>query len=300
MDTLQAMKIFVQVVDSGSFTAAAEILQLHRPAVTKAVQRLEQQAGARLLNRTTRALTLTSDGALFYGRCTDIIQDVSVAFGASVKSSLRLKGVLRIELPVTVANRLVMPALPEFRRRYPDIELVVSVGDASVDVIGEGLDCAVRIGLLGDLNVVAKTIGTLQVVTCGAPSYLARYGTPKSLTDLDSHLAVNYFSGRGRKIMDWSFLVDGLPTSRRLKSGIEVNESEAFLAAAIAGLGLVQGPHINIQGFLESGSLVRVMPDVRSPARPVSVLYPSRKQISVKVRAFTEWLSELFEAKGLT
>ncbi|WP_213940347.1 LysR family transcriptional regulator [Pseudomonas sp. dw_612] len=299
MDMFQAMQIYTQVVDTGSFKNAADALQLHRPAITKAIQQLEKTLEVRLLNRTTRKISMTAEGERFYEQCSKILGDVASTLATFSHDAESPKGKLRLDLPVTLAKAVIIPALPAFRARYPDIELVVGCGDQAVDMINEGIDCVVRLGELSDSSSIARRIGAVPMLTCASPAYLAREGTPTQLSDLNRHLAVNYFSGPTRKIMDWQFVIDGETVLIRLKSGIQVNDSEAFLACGLAGLGLVHGLQLSLQPFLDSGELVAVLPQLQALPKPISVLYPNKRYLAPKVRVFIDWLSELLQHQGL-
>ncbi|MHC8287680.1 LysR family transcriptional regulator [Pseudomonas sp. XS1P51] len=299
MDMFQAMQIFTQVVDTGSFKNAADALQLHRPAITKAIQQLEKTLEVRLLNRTTRKISMTAEGERFYEQCSKILGDVVSTLATFSLGADSPRGKLRLDLPVTLAKEVIIPAFPDFRERYPDIELVVGCGDQPVDMINDGIDCVVRLGGLSDSSTIARRIGAVPMLTCAAPAYLARQGTPTQLSDLNQHLAVNYFSGPHRKIMDWQFCIDGETVAIRLKSGIQVNDSDAFLACGLAGLGLLHGLQLSLQPYVDSGELVPILPELQALPKPISVLYPNKRYLAPKVRVFIDWLTELLKHKGL-
>lgn len=299
MDMFQAMQIYVQVVDSASFSKAADVLQLHRPAITKAIQHLERTLAVRLLNRTTRTLSMTAEGEQFYRQSAKILGDVTAALATFTSTADSPAGKLRLDLPVILAKTVVIPALPLFQQRYPNIELVVGSSDTPIDIVGEGVDCVVRLGELTDSSSVARRIGTVPMLTCASPGYLDRHGVPTQLADLAQHVAVNYFSGPHRKIMDWSFDVDGETLVTRLKSGIQVNDSESFLACGLAGFGLLQGLQLSLQPYVDSGALVQVLPGLTPQPKPISVLYPNKQHLAPKVRVFIDWLTALLEQQGL-
>jgi DNA-binding transcriptional LysR family regulator len=294
MDRLQTMRIFVQIVDLGSFTRAAEALALHRPAVTKAVQQLEQELGVRLLNRSTRRVSTTAEGEAFYGRCVQLLASVNDTFASFSQQRAAPKGRLRLHIAVAIAKAVVIPALPDFQQRYPQIELVLGAGDQPVDLIAEGIDCVVRVGELKDSSMIARKLGAIPMVTCASPAYLARYGLPRTLDDLRAHRAVNFFSGRNRRVMDWAFRPAGKVVALRLPSGMLTDNSEAFLACGLAGMGLLQGLRPALQSFIDSGQLVEILPGIATVPKPVSVMYPNKAHLPDKVRVFVEWLTELF------
>src|SRR4051812_30752352 len=205
MNKFQAMEVFVQVVDAGSFTRAADTLQLPKATVSTLVQSLEASLSAKLLHRTTRSVTVTTDGAAYYERCVRILSDVRDAEESLSRTRLSPSGRLRVDAPTGLASEILVPALPAFFERYPDIKLELGCSDRPVDLIEEGVDCAVRGGNLVDSNLVARRVGALHVATCAAPSYLARYGAPQHPRDLERHLCVNYFSSKTGKVIDWEF-----------------------------------------------------------------------------------------------
>ncbi|EJW5838059.1 LysR family transcriptional regulator, partial [Salmonella enterica subsp. enterica serovar Kentucky] len=209
LNMLEAMNIYVNVVEQGSFIRAAEVLELHRPAVTRAVQNLEHDLGVKLLHRTTRQVSMTDEGEEFYQRCLSLLSeldDVRRLFSSTQPP----KGRLRLDVPITLARAVIIPALGDFQNRYPDIEIVLGTSDRKIDLIAERVDCVIRLGELNDSSFVARRLGTAAMVTCAAPSYLAKHGTPHSIDELmKSHRAVNFFSNHSLQIMEWKFTVDG-------------------------------------------------------------------------------------------
>ncbi|WP_240655984.1 LysR family transcriptional regulator [Paraburkholderia phosphatilytica] len=294
-----SMRIFVQIVELGSFTKAASALQLHRPVATKAVQHLEQTLGVRLLHRTTRRITLTAEGEEFYQRCAEILSQVSDTVGRFAQRSARPRGRLRLDLPVTIAKTIIIPALPAFQRQYPEIELVIGARDQYADIVGEGIDCAVRLGEVRTPGFVARKIAEVPMVTCASPEYLDQSGTPRTVDDLHRHVAVNFFYGPERKIMDWRFFVDGEEQSVKMRSGILANDSEAFLASGLAGFGILQGVLPALQPYIDSGRLVRVLPDTPSVPKIISVVYPARRHLPSKVKVFIDWLTHVLSQAGI-
>lgn len=299
MDVFHSMQVFVSVIETGSFTKAAQALHLHRPAVSKTIQLLEQQLGGRLLNRTTRQVNLTPEGEAFYERCKSLLADVSETMSSLGNRPARLIGKLRVDMPVSLAKLLIIPSLMDFQRQYPAIELTIGASDKPIDMLSEGVDCVVRMGELEDSSLIASSIGYLPMVTCAAPSYLESFGTPQILTDLGTHRAVNYFSGNNPRPIEWVFNVDGQVKSMRLESGIRVNDTEAFVASAVAGFGLLQGLEISVRSHLQEGSLVQVLSAFEVPAKRISILYPHREHLPPKVEVFIEWLKALMATHHL-
>jgi DNA-binding transcriptional LysR family regulator len=286
------MNIFLNVVEHGSFSKAAEALNLHRPAVTKSIQQLELELGVRLLNRTTRKVTVTADGEEFFNRCVPLLNELGYVLDSfSLTSSLR--GQLRVDVPVALAKSFIVPALPDFQDRYPDVEIVLSSTDRKINLVSEGVDCVVRVGNLSESSHISRRIGTCRMTVCAAPSYLERYGVPETLDDLDHHHAVNFFKDHRRDILEWRFDVNGQEVVKYLKSGILIDNSEVFLTCGLAGQGLMQGIHLLFEPYLASGELVEVLPHILSTPKPVYVLYPTRPLLSPKVRVFIDWLTEL-------
>ncbi|WGS45393.1 LysR family transcriptional regulator [Burkholderia sp. JSH-S8] len=294
MDRLQAMQIYAQIVERGSFTQAAETLQLHRPAVTKAVQQLEQELGIRLLNRSTRRVSMTAEGEAFYARCVQLLAGVDDAFASFPRQRAAPKGRLRLEIAVALAKAVVIPALPEFQQRYPQIDLVLGASDQPADLIGKGIDCVVRVGTLKDSSMVARTVGAIPMVTCASPGYVSSHGLPRTLDDLRRHRAVNFFSGPNRKVLEWTFRPAGEIVTLKLPSSLLTDNSEALLSCALAGLGVVHALRPALQPFIDAGQLIEILPGIASVPKPVSVLYPNRAHLPDKVRVFVDWLGELF------
>ena len=298
MDLFHSMKTFVAVVECGSFSRAADVLSTTRPAVTNAVKSLEDSLGVRLLHRTTRRTSLTAEGSTYYDRVSQILSDVAEAtalLGGPAGAS-KVQGKLRIDLPVVLARPLIIPALKQFADQHPEIELVLGVSDNPADLVAEGIDCVVRIGDLADTSAVGKQIGRIAMVTCGAPAYFEQHGIPYSVDDLQAHQAVGFFSGRTRRMMDWHFLLDEQDSIVKMKASILVNDSDAFIACARAGFGLIQVPGLVVAEHLELGLLQAVLPELQVPARPVSVLYPTKRHVAPQVRAFVDWITELLSS----
>lgn len=294
MDRLQAMQIYVHIVELGSFTRTAAALQLHRPAVTKAVQQLEHELGTRLLNRSTRRVSATAEGEAFYARCTQLLASVNETFSLFSQQRVSPKGRLRVDIGLAIAKTVIIPALPEFQQRYPQIELVLGASDQPADLISEGIDCAVRVGELKDSSMIARRVGMIPMVTCAAPAYLSRHGLPRSLDDLRTHKAVNFFSGRNRRVMEWMFRPAGKAVAFKLTSGILTDNFEAALSCCLAGIGILQALRPALQPYIDAGQLVEILPGVAPVPKPASVLYPDRAHLPDKTRVFVEWMSELF------
>ncbi|MPS48709.1 LysR family transcriptional regulator [Methylobacillus sp.] len=294
MDRFQAMQVFTRVVDANSFTRAADSLGLPRTTVTTTIQALEGLLNVRLLNRTTRRLSLTPDGAAYYERCMRILAEVDETEALFRDVTRGPSGRLRIDVPPSIGRLIIIPKLCDFYTRYPDVELVIGMSDRPVDMVQEAVDCVVRVGDLQDSSMVARRIGTFHIVTCAAPRYLAEYGMPGTLDDLQHHHAVHYFSSRTGRSMDWDFVIEGKVTEVKMAGRVAVNDSEAYVACALQGFGLIQAPRYMVLPQLESGELVEVLPQWQPSSHPISVVYLHNRHLSPKVRAFVDWIAELF------
>ena len=296
MDRFQAMQVFTRVVDANSFTRAADILGLPRATVTTIIQNLEALLQVRLLNRTTRRISLTPDGAAYYEHCARILGEVEETESSFRDVARGPKGRLRIDVPSPIGRLILIPRLCEFHERYPEVELVIGMGDRMVDLVREAVDCVIRVGDLRDSTLVARRIGTLKMITCAAPDYLERYGVPVSIDDLQQHLAVQYFSNRTGRNFDWDFIVDGQSTPVKMQGSVSVNDSEAYVACGLQGFGLIQPALFMVLPHLESGALQEVLSHLSPSPMPISVAYMQNRHLSPKVRAFVDWVAELFGA----
>lgn len=296
MNKLQAMEVFIQVVDCGSFTKAAEMLDLPKATVSTLIQTLESTLAVKLLHRTTRQVMITSDGAAYYERCVQILSDVRDAEEALSRHRLSPSGRLRVDTPTGLASEILIPALPAFFERYPDITMELGSTDRPVDLVEEGVDCAVRGGELGDPNLIARRIGVINFVTAASPAYIARFGTPRHPRELERHRCVNYFSAKTGRIMKWDFTHDGERIEVALSGAIALNDSNAYVEAGLAGLGVVMMTDYLLSQHIAAGRMVQVLPEWRSDPLPVHVVYPQNRHLSAKVRVFVEWISELFAA----
>lgn len=294
MDKFQAMQVFTRVVDCNSFSAAADALQMPRSSVTTIIQNLESHLKVRLLNRTTRRISVTPDGAAYYDRCSRILADVEDS-ETSFSAAISPRGKLKVDMPGSISRLIVVPALDDFHSRYPDIDMMLGVSDKPVDLVQEGVDCAIRMGYLPDSTLVARRIGASEFVTVASPDYLTRYGDPKSLSDLDGHIAVNYFSSRNGRIVEMDFVVDGKPTEVRMRSKLAANDGDAYLQCGLQGLGLIQVPYFLALEHIHAGTLVEVLSQWRPAPFPIWAVYPQNRHLSPHVRVFVEWIAERFE-----
>lgn len=294
MDRLQAMQVFVQVVDAGSFTRAADVLRLPKASVTTLVQGLEAHLRTKLLNRTTRRVSVTADGAAYYERCVRILAEVEETESALSRTRTAPHGRLRVDVPASFGRQLLVPSLPEFFERYPEIRLEVGCTDRPVDLYEEGVDCVVRGGEQSDSSLVARRVATYPFVACATPAYLERFGVPSHPRDLERHRCIRYFMPKTGRIVDWSFSRAGEQVTPSVDAFVALNDGEAYAAAALGGLGVALAPSFLVDDALADGRLLRLLEDWTTDPLPVYVMYPQNRHLSAKVRVFVDWVAELF------
>lgn len=289
---IEYLNIFIQVVEQGSFSKAADVLQIHRPTVSKAIQQIEYDLGVKLINRTTRKLSITAEGDEFYHHARHVLAEVNDMM-ASFSPSLPPRGRLRLDVPLALAHAILIPNLKHFQSLYPDIDVVLVSSDKKTDLIAEGVDCLVRLGELQDSSFISRRHGDIRMVTCAAPSYLQQHGRPETLADLGQHRAINFFSEHSRDVMEWKFIKDGNVVSLRPTGNMLVDNSDILLSCGLAGLGIIQATFDTLAPHIASGALEEVLPQYPSVSKPVSVMYPDRRYLSPKVRVFIDWFSEV-------
>ncbi|MBK0059811.1 LysR family transcriptional regulator [Pseudomonas sp. S44] len=289
MDRFQEMQVFVRIAERGSFSQAAEDLQIPRATVTNLIKRLEQRLGVRLLERTTRHVRMTHDGEAYYHRCVRLLLDLEET--ESAFRNAPPKGLLRVNLQGTLAKHFVMPALGGFLAQYPDITLHIGEDDRLVDLVREGVDCVLRAGLLQDSSLIGRQVASLEQVTVASPEYLAQHGTPATLDDLQQHFAVDYLSSATGRAVPLEFRVGREVVERLLPARVSVTGVDLYTGAALSGVGIVQVPRYRIVHELAAGSLRELLPDCPPPPMPVSVVYPQSRQLSARVRVFSQWLA---------
>lgn len=289
------LRIFSRVAELSSFSRAADQLGLTRARTSVAVQQLEERLGTRLLQRTTRSVRLTEDGERFLERCKDYLAEGEQLAGMFRSDASGLTGRLRIDLPATVARELVIPRLPEFLALHPALEVGISTTDRRVDLVNEGFDCVLRVGVLGDSELVARPLGFMRMANAASPAYLQAHGTPRTLADLAHHRIVHFAQTLSPNDAGWEYFdaVQGRYRMQPVRSLVTVNGTDAYNAAAVAGLGLIQAPVGGLQPCFDSGSLVQVMPGFAARPMPVSLVYVNRRQLAPRVLAVMNWLTEL-------
>ena len=296
MNKLQAMEVFVQVVDAGGFTRAAENMQLPKATVSTLVQSLETALSVKLLHRTTRQVSVTSDGAAYYERCLRILSDVRDAEESLSTNRASPSGRLRVDVSTGMANDLLIPALPDFFARYPDIRLDLGCSDRAIDLIEEGVDCAIRGGNLPDSALIARRIGVLHFAIAATPGYLAKHGRPTHPSELAQHRCINYFSSKPGKTMDWDFVRGDETIIIPVPACLAVNDSTVYTTAGLQGLGLIQLASYKIESLVHTGLLELVLEDWTSEPMPINIVYPENRHLSAKVRVFVEWVADLLAA----
>jgi LysR family transcriptional regulator for bpeEF and oprC len=295
MDRLMALRAFVRVVELGGFTKAADSLQLSKTTVSDLVQSLEKHLGVRLLQRTTRRVTVTPDGAAFYERCVQILADLDEAEAAVMQARVAPKGRLRVDMPGGLARLFIIPRLPAFLARYPELRLELGMGHRPVDLLEEGIDCVVRFGVQPDSSLVARRVGTMTSVCCASPEYLREHGIPRTPEELSAHRCVNYVSNRTGRVLDWEFARDGQKVQLTLDGVLAVYDHDAYLVAGLMSFGIVKVANYMARPYLESGELIQVLTDWTAEQVPISVMYPQSRHLSAKVRIFVDWVSELIQ-----
>jgi len=301
MDKLSAMQAFVRVVEAGTFTKAADNLGLPKPTVTRLVQSLESQLDTLLLNRTTRRVTVTQDGAAYYDRAVRLLSEIDELESSMSRAKVSPRGRLRIDVGSTVGQMLLIPNLPDFYARYPNIQIDLGVSDRPVDLIGENVDCVLRGGDLTDQSLVARRVGEFHLIICASPSYLKRHGVPQHPTDLegDRHQVVHYFSHRTGRIYPFVFQKDKESLEVVGRHALSVNDSNANLAPGLAGLGVIRTGTFIAAPHFATGALVPLLLDWCVETIPIHVVYPPNRHLSAKLRVFVDWVAELFARSDL-
>ena len=294
MDRIEQLRVFIRVAESGGFTAAAHQLNLPRASVSLAIGQLELRLNCRLLQRTTRRVSLTADGRTVLDQAKALVAHADALDQQFRNGPDALEGRLHVALPSRISRLWVLPALPGFVAQHPNMALTVSTGDHSADLVRDGVDLALRVGELPDSNLVARPLGLLHMVNCASPAYIARHGEPRTLADLDAHLAVHYTpGGSGARSTSWDWQdPQGLAHSRPLPAAVSVNNVESYIACGLAGLGLIQIPAFDAQALLASGALQTVLPDWPAPPLPVHLVFAHRQRAR-RVQVFADWLAAL-------
>jgi len=307
MDQLLALRVFVRIAESGGFAKAADVMNVPRATVTKLVQDLERHLGTRLLQRTTRRVSVTPEGAVYYERARRLIAELEDMDETAARSRAQAKGRIRVDVGSVLANMILIPALPAFRARHPELHVDLGVSDRPIDLIGEGVDCVIRGGELADTSMVARRIATLAWVTCASPLYLKARGVPKHPSELmasaphpdaggrvPGHAVAGYFSSLTGKAFPLEFHRAEEHLQVTGQAVVAVNESTAHLSALLSGVGVGQTFRFAASPHLASGQLRAVLEDWTRPGHPLHIVYPASRHLSAKLRLFVDWVAEVF------
>ncbi|HET6605337.1 MAG TPA: LysR family transcriptional regulator [Rhodopila sp.] len=301
MDQLAAMRAFIRIVETGSFTQAATSLNVPKPTLTKHIQSLEAHLRTSLLSRTTRRIAVTADGAAYYERAVRLLAELDELDGSLAMSQIRPRGRLRIDVLAVLARQVIIPALGEFLEKYPDIQIEIGASDRPTNLIAESVDCVIRGGTISDPSLIARRIANLEMLTCAAPSYLARRGEPSHPSELREgrHQVVSYFNAGTGIVYGQEFELDGQDVEIAGPYRVAVNEIGSYMTAIAAGHGIAQLPMLIARPLLENGQLHRVLAAWTVPPIPLYVVYPPHRHLSNKVRVFVDWVVGLFASPRL-
>lgn len=292
---LLAIRVFIRVVETGGFTRAADALRMPKATVSKLIRNLENHLQTKLLQRTTRSVAVTPEGECYYRRTVKWLAELEQMEGCMTESQSSPQGVLRIDVGGSTARQLLLPALPDFFARYPQIQIDLGVSDRQISLINDNADCVIRSGPLADSSLIARRLFNLSWVTCATPGYLARYGTPRHPAELEQGFPLAHYRHEANdRIQPLRFVEEGRQFEIQHRYQISVNEGGTLLAAALSGLGIVQTLSFMAQPHLARGDLVSILDDWQPPAEPTYVVYPSNRHLSSKLRVFIEWAIEHF------
>ena len=300
MNRIEAMQIYVSVAELASFTQTANTMGLPKASISTAVQQLESELGTRLLHRTTRRVQMTQDGQVFYERCKDLLADFEELQNLFRSSETALQGRLRVDMPSGVAKDVVLPRLPEFLLAHPALNIELSSTDRRVDLIREGFDCVLRVGALGDSNLIARPLGYYRMINCASPGYVTQFGLPQHPDELAGHRLIHYVMTLGARDSGFEYQdADDAGTVKTvaMNGALTVNNSDAYYGACLAGLGIIQVPEAGVRAALDSGQLVELMPNYRSAPMPVSLVYANRRHQPRRVQVFMNWLDAIMKPR---
>lgn len=301
MDYLTAVRTFVRVVETGSFAKAADSLQLPRNSVTKLVQALEAHLRIKLLNRTTRRVSSTTDGAAYHERMARLLEEWDEVEDELARARSHPRGRLRVDMGTAIASLLVIPTLAQFHARYPDVQIDIGASDRPVDLIGERVDCVIRAGTVTDPSLIARRLGSLPQMACAAPGYLQAHGVPAHPDDLEEgHQLIRYTYAGSNRQQPIVLERDGQSVTVKGRHFVSVNEAGALLSATLSGLGIMHGPSFICGRHVDTGGLVRVLEDWNAPAIPIYIVYPANRHLSARVRVFVDWMLDVFRNSPYT
>jgi DNA-binding transcriptional LysR family regulator len=301
VDKFQAMQAFIRVVQSGTFTKAAQMLDLPKTAVSRLIVSLEVELGTKLLNRTTRKVSTTADGSAYYERALQLMDDLAELEGSMSRAKSSPRGRLRVDLPVPLGQSVILPALPAFVERYPDIEFEFGLSDRPVDLIAESVDCVVRAGKIFDQSLAARQIGAVKQILCATPAYWGRHGRPSHPSDLEhGHVVIRTIASQTQRPFPIVVAKGRERVEVQNRHGLTSNDVMACLTMSLAGLGVIHALTFSAATHLRSGALETVLSDWISDPIPVFVAYQPNRYLSTKVRVFIDWLAALFASNDST
>ena len=295
MDRIAAMNAFVRVVEAGNFTKAADTLNLPNATVTRLIQALEQDLQVKLLHRTTRAVTVTPAGAGYYERVVRLLAELTDIESTTRLSQGQPAGKVRVEAPAAIGAMVIVPALDEFYRQYPDVQVELGVGNRRSDLVAEGIDCAIRAGQLDEQHIVARQIGAFRSTTCATPALLQAHGAPRTPDELAARPTVGMLSARTGRPLPFRYSAGTATVEPTLEHRLVVNDTNSYVTAALSGLGFIQAPGYAVDELVAQGRLNAVLADWQTPELPIHMLYAPNRYLSAKVRAFIDWTVALFE-----
>lgn len=290
---IDALRMFMRISELGSFTRAAESLGAPKATLSQAIRQLEEEIGATLLYRTTRRVSLTHDGEAFYERCRDLLSDVDELGSMFHAAPGQETGRVRVDMPVSMAGSTIIPRLPEFLAANPGLSVELSCTDRMVDVVREGFDCVIRVGARTDSGLIARQLGVMEMANVASPAYLKVHGTPRKLEDLARHRMVHYVAQLGAKPFGFEYLDGDVYRTQAVAGVLTVNNTIAFQAAALAGLGIIQAPRMGVVSSLRAGLLVELLKSLKPEPLPVAIVYPQRRHLARRVRLFMDWAAEV-------
>lgn len=299
MEQIDRMRVYLAVADLKSFTKAADNLNLPKSSVSSAIQQMEKELGTQLFQRSTRRIQITHDGEIFYERCKDLLIEIDEISNLFQQNEQAVQGRIRIDLPVSMARNFILPRLPEFMSRYPQLSIEVSCTDRFVDLIQEGFDCVLRVGRLVDSTLVAKKIGELPQANFVSATYAQQHGVPHSLDDLAKHRLIHYSRNFGHQRQGFEYQD---PMARNIcyypmQGQITVNNTDAYEAACLAGFGIIQAPTAGKRNALQQGLIIEILPEFTPPPLPVSLIFSNRRHLPKRIYLFMNWMTELFQSE---
>lgn len=298
MDLLQRLRIFLRVADSGGFARAAEQLGIAASSVTLQVQKLEKDLGTQLFQRTTRSVHLTPDGEQLYERALRLVSDAEETRSLFRQSGRQVRGRLRVEAPARMVRRLLAPNLPDLLDAHPGLELELNSSDRLSDLVEAGIDCVIRVGAYADPSMIARPLAQLRQVTCASPVLIERMGMPGTPDALIAFPAIHYGGLPSARHEYWELEADGELLEVPMQGRVSVNNTEGYVACALAGLGAIQAPLYDLRDELASGRLIEILPATPPPSMPVQLLYPPQRRLSQRLRIFISWVEPLLHAQS--